>query len=211
MTAHDLSLWNISMMNQSLLKPASYKILQTDVLLDAGTATGYGLGVRVTMVGGRRRIVHGGAVSGYTTTSQIFPDDKAAIVVYANIYPGAADAPGMIATRIANVLFATADAGRTTARDQARRIYDGLAKGTIDRSLFTPSANAYFTAEVLADYASSLGPLGAPVEFSGGGESLRGGMVIRSYRIRAGNVTMDLTTMTLPDGKIDQYIIARAG
>jgi hypothetical protein len=34
-------------------------------------------------------------------------------------------------------------------------------------------------------------------------------MTIRSYRIRAGSVVMDLTTMTLPDGKIDQYIVSR--
>jgi hypothetical protein len=81
----------------------------------------------------------------------------------------------------------------------------------VDRSLFTASANAFFTAEVLADYAASLGPLGAPAEFTAGGESLRGGMVIRGFRIRAGGVTMSLTMMTLPDGKIDQYIVARAG
>jgi hypothetical protein len=36
-------------------------------------------------------------------------------------------------------------------------------------------------------------------------------MVIRSYRIQAGDVVMDLTTMTLPDGKIDQYLISREG
>ena len=36
-------------------------------------------------------------------------------------------------------------------------------------------------------------------------------MVIRGFRIRAGGVTMSLTMMTLPDGKIDQYIVARAG
>jgi CubicO group peptidase (beta-lactamase class C family) len=211
MTARDLALWNISVINQLLLKPESYKVMQTDMLLDAGNATGYGLGVQIRAPGGRRRIVHGGAVSGYTTSNVIFPDDGAAIVVFTNIYPGAANAPGMIAERIASVIFATADAGRTAAEEQARRIYDGLSKGQIDRTLFTPSANAYFTAEVLADFASSLGKLGAPTDFSSGGESLRGGMIIRSYRIRAGGVTMDLTTMTLPDGKIDQYIIARAG
>ncbi len=211
MTARDLSLWNISVINRLLLKPESYKAMQTDMLLEAGNATGYGLGVQIRAPGGRRRIVHGGAVSGYTTTNVIFPDDGAAIVVFTNIYPGAAGAPGMIADRIANVIFATADAGRTAAQDLARTIYDGLAKGQIDRTLFTPAANAYFTADVLADYAASLGKLGPPSDFTFGGESLRGGMTIRSYRIRAGSVTMDLTTMTLPGGKIDQYIIARAG
>ena len=211
MTAHDLALWNISMIDRSLLKPESYKVMHTDMLLAPGTATGYGLGVQVSAPGGRRRIAHGGAVSGYTTASRIYPDDRAAVVVFTNIYPGAANAPGAIADRIANVIFAESDAARAAARDQARAIYDALVKGQLDRTLFTPAANAYFTAEVLADYATSLSPLGAPTEFVSTGESPRGGMLIRSYRIRAGNVTMDLTTMTLPDGKLDQYVISRAG
>jgi hypothetical protein len=84
-------------------------------------------------------------------------------------------------------------------------------RGTIDRARFTPSANAYFTQEVLSDYASSLGPLGTPTEFASTGESLRGGMTIRSYRIRAGGVAMDLTMMILPDGRIDQFIVSRQG
>ena len=63
--------------------------------------------------------------------------------------------------------------------------------------------------EVLSDYSASLAPLGAPSEFAPTGKSLRGGMTIRSYRIRAGNAVMDLTTMTLPDGRIDQYVISR--
>ena len=102
------------------------------------------------------------------------------------------------------MIFAPANTAATAARDLARRIYDGLAKGTIDRSLLTPAASAYFSQEVLSDYAASLGPLGTPTEFAEAGESLRGGMTIRSYRIRAGKVLMDLTTMTLPDGRLDQ-------
>jgi hypothetical protein len=48
-------------------------------------------------------------------------------------------------------------------------------------------------------------------QFTATGESLRGGMTIRPYRIRAGGALMELTIMTLPDGRIDQYIISRAG
>jgi CubicO group peptidase (beta-lactamase class C family) len=210
MTAHDLALWDISLMRGSLLRPASYRAQQTDVLLQAGTATGYGLGVNVAAPGGRRRIAHGGAVSGYTTTNFVYPDDRAAIVVYTNIYPGAAGASSQLAARIAGVLFAPADTAGAAGLAQARAIYDGLARGRIDRSLLTPAANDYFTAQVLQDYAASLAPLGAPTEFSRSGESIRGGMRIRSYRIRAGGAVLDLTTMTLPDGKIDQYIVARA-
>jgi hypothetical protein len=86
-----------------------------------------------------------------------------------------------------------------------------LSAGRVDRSLFTQDLNAYFTNEVVSDYASSLGALGAPTEFVPQGESLRGGMTIRSYRIRAGGVVMGLTTMTRPDGLVDEYLVQRAG
>lgn len=213
MTAHDLALWNIAVINRSVLKQPSYKTMQTDMLLENGLSTRYGLGVSVgaTSGGGRRRISHGGAVSGYTTANDVYPDDRAAVVVFTNIYPGAAGAASQIASRVAGILFETQDDASAKARDLARRIYDGLLSGKVDRALFTSDANAYFSGAVLADYAASLGPLGAPTEFVSAGESLRGGMTIRSYRIRAGGRVLDLTTMTLPDGRIDQYIVSRAG
>jgi CubicO group peptidase (beta-lactamase class C family) len=211
MTAHDLALWDLSIVDRTVLRPESYVTQQTDVALASGTATGYGLGVSVGRQGGRLRISHGGAVSGYTTSNVVYPDDRAAIVVFTNIYPGAAAAPDLIGARIANVLFAPADTAGAAALDVARRIYDGLVRGTIDRALLTPDANDYFSPEVLADYAASLEPLGPPTAFVARGESLRGGMTIRSYLIRAGGVMMNLTTMTLPDGRIEQYIVERAG
>jgi D-alanyl-D-alanine carboxypeptidase len=212
MTAHDLALWNLSLIDRSLLKPGSYRAMQTDMLLNTGTNTGYGLGVNVSVPGGRRRVSHGGAVSGYTTSNEVFPDERAAITVFTNIYPGASGAPGQIAARIRSIIFApTATAPDTAADALARRIYDGLVQGAINRELFTAAANAYFSVEALADYKSSLAELGAPTEFTRQGDTLRGGMKLRFYRIRAGGVLMDLTTMTMPDGKIEQYIVARAG
>jgi len=212
MTAHDLATWDISIINQSLLRAESYRALETSLVLANGVGTGYGLGMNVGSAGGRKRLSHGGAVSGYTTENQVYPDDKVAIVAFTNIYPGSAGAPGQIANRIAQVLFTGApSAASDSAAALARRIYDSLSAGRIDRSLFTADLNAYFTDEVVSDYASSLGPLGAPTEFVSQGESLRGGMTIRSYRIRAGSVVMSLTTMTRSDGIIDQYLVQRAG
>jgi CubicO group peptidase (beta-lactamase class C family) len=208
MTAHDLALWNLSVIKGTILRPESYRSQQADVLLQAGNATGYGLGVTVSVQGGRRRISHGGAVSGYTTSNHIFPDNGAAIVVFTNVYPGAVDAPGRIAQRIASVILQEKETPGD-ALELARRIYDGLAKGTIDRALLTPAASDYFNQEVLADYAASLGKLSRPSDFEAAGDSVRGGLLIRSYRIRADKVQMRLTVMTQPDGRIDQYIIER--
>lgn len=211
MTARDLAAWNIAMMNQAVLSPASSRAQQTATLLANGTATGYGLGLNVTMIGGRRRLSHGGAVSGYTTSNLVFPDDKAAVVVFTNIYPGGGGAAGQIASRIATIILATVDSAEGTTRDLARRVYAGLAKGMIDRSLLTANANAFFADQVLADYAASLGALGEPSEFSATGTSLRGGFRVRGFRIRAGQANLDLTMMLRPDGLIEQYVVERSG
>ena len=211
MTARDLARWNIAMIEQKAMKPTSYRALQTAVVLSTGTGTGYGLGVNVGLANAQRRISHGGAVSGYTTTNQVFPDDRAAITVFTNIYPGGGGATNQLASRIAAIIFSPADTSADNARAMALRVYDGLMTGTIDRALLTPNTSDYFDAGVLADYGSSLGPLGAPTEFVATGDALRGGLRIRSYRIRAGGRVLDLTMMTKPDGKIEQYIVQRAG
>jgi CubicO group peptidase (beta-lactamase class C family) len=211
MTARDLAAWNIALMNQAVLSPASSRAQQTATLLANGTATGYGLGLNVGLAGGRRRLSHGGAVSGYTTSNLVYPDDKAAIVVFTNIYPGGGGAAGQIAARIASIILAPVDTADGATRDLARRVYTGLAKGTLDRSLFTANANAFFSDAVLADYAASLGSLGEPSDFTATGSSLRGGLRIRGFRIRAGQVTLDLTMMLRPDGMIEQYVVQRSG
>jgi D-alanyl-D-alanine carboxypeptidase len=206
MTAHDLALWDIATIDQRILQPASYHEMQTDTVLKNGVATGYGLGVSVGSTGGHHRISHTGEVSGFTASNDIYPDDRAAVVVFTNL-----DATGTASTigaRIASLLFSTTDAETEHATAQARAIFEALQHGRIDRSLFTPNANAYFTDQALADFASSLGPLGAPTAFASQGRSLRGGMVSRSFVVRFPQKTLRLTTFTMPDGKLEQYQIA---
>ena len=48
MTAHDLALWDISLMEHKLLTPASLEVMTTPVRLRNGTPTDYALGVGVT-------------------------------------------------------------------------------------------------------------------------------------------------------------------
>ena len=53
--------------------------------------------------------------------------------------------------------------------------------------------------------------LGAPTEFVQTAHNLRGGMTFRAFRIRAGGKTLELTMRTMPNGKIEQYLVDRAG
>jgi D-alanyl-D-alanine carboxypeptidase len=208
MTPSDLARWDMSVINQTILKPASYHTQQTTVLLTDGTSTGYGLGVGIGRFNGRRVVSHNGEVSGFTTQNSIFADDRTAIVVTANL--DATDAPGAIAQRVADILFTSTNPAHEKAIAQARQIFIGLQKGKIDRSLFTPNANAYFSEQALADYASSLGPLGAPTEVTMSSEFLRGGFTGRNYRVRCGSKTLSVTTFVTADGKLEQFQISPA-
>ncbi len=205
MTAHDLALWDLSVIEQKVLQPASYRAQQTTTLLADGAATGYGLGVSVGMVEGHRVISHGGGVSGFTTQNAIYPDDRAAVVALTN---GESAAPQQIAARIGNILFTATDSATLQATALARQIFEGLQHKEIRRSLFSANANAYFSEQAIADFASSLGPLGAPTEVAQVGYQLRGGMTYRAFRVRCGQTTVIVTMRILPDGKIEQFQIA---
>ena len=206
MPASDLAKWDISIIDQKLLKPLSYREMQTDVLLKNGLDTHYGLGVDVNSQSGRRAISHGGEVSGFTAQNTVFPDDRAAIVVLTN--QDAASASGGIAAGIAQILFATNDPATPAKLDQAKKIFADLQQGKIDRSLFTDNANFYFSDQALKDFAGTLGPLGEPQAFTQVSQGLRGGMTLRVYIIRFPQRALRAWTYEMPDGKLEQYQIA---
>ncbi|HEY5085838.1 MAG TPA: serine hydrolase domain-containing protein, partial [Gemmatimonadaceae bacterium] len=209
MTASDLARWDIAMIRQSLLAPTSYRAMETTALLRNGVSTGYGLGVDVGMMSGHRLIAHNGEVAGFTADNLVFPDDSAAVVVLTN--QDAAPADGAIAEQIARVLFTTQDATTESHTGLARRIFKGLQHGTIDRSLFTADANAYFSVQALQDFASSLDSLGAPTRFAQISQSSRGGMIERSYQVTFQSRTLRVWTYEMPDGKLEQYQVAPLG
>ena len=205
MAPSDLAKWNISMMNQSVLKPESYKEMETDTLLKNGVATGYGLGVEVSRFQGHRLIEHSGEVSGFVAENMVFPDDKAAITVLTN--QDASSAASQIAERIAPLLFPAQVANQEANTNRARKAFEGFQQGKIDRSQFTEDANFYFTDQALKDYSDSLGALGPVQDFMPTSTSQRGGMTHRSYRVRAGGKTLVVSIFEMPDGKYEQYLV----
>jgi D-alanyl-D-alanine carboxypeptidase len=206
MPAEDLARWDISIIDQEILQPSSYRQFETEVLLNNGVGTQYGLGVEVKSENGHRILAHSGEVSGFTAENSVFPDDRAAIVVLTN--QDAIGASAQIASGIASLLFVTADRDTPQRLAQARQIFDGLQHGTIDRSLFTANANFYFSEEALKDFASGLAPLGVPLQFSQINQELRGGMILRRYNVKFAHKTLTTWTFEMPDGKLEQYQIA---
>ena len=206
MPAQELARWDISIMDRKLLKPSSYHEFETEVLLKNGLGTHYGLGVDVSMEAGHRALSHGGEVSGFTAQNMVFPEERVAIAVLTN--QDAAGAAEEIAHAIAPLLLATNDPATPQKLAQARKIFDGLQQGTIDRSLFTDNANSYFSELALKDFASGLAPLGKPQEFNQVRQGLRGGMTLRVYRIVFAQKTLRAWSYEMPDGKLEQYQIS---
>lgn len=205
MTVEDLLRWDISLINQSILKPESYREMETDVRLKDGIGARYGLGLSLSIYDTHRVLQHGGEVTGFTATSMVLPEGRLAIAVLTNQM--ASGASGVIARQILDKLFATGTRGEDSATAKAQKILEGLAKGTIDRSLFTDDANKFFSDAALSDYRNSLGPLGAPKSFTAGGKSLRGGMIFRSFNVQFSQKSFVVTIYEQPDGKLEQYLV----
>jgi CubicO group peptidase (beta-lactamase class C family) len=205
MTAHDLALWDESLIARSLLKPESYQQMFTEVKLANGVGAGYGLGVEVRQRNGHRSIEHSGEVSGFVSDNEVWLDDGVAVAVLTN--QDAVGAASQIARLAAPV---AADLPLTPPEQQALDIYRGLLHGVIDRSLLAPNLSDYFTPEAISDFQASLAPLGEPLSIRQTTEELRGGMTFRVFQLLYPDRRLELSTYTYPNGKLEQYLIAPA-
>ncbi len=209
MPVADLLKWDMSIMDRTLLKPASYEAFETSATLKSGKSANYGLGITVVTQNGHRVLEHSGEVGGFVSENVVLPEEKLAIAVLTN--QEASTAASDIARAIGTLLLgkgkppATAP---TPEEAQLKGILSGLAARKIDRGLFTPDANFYFSDETLDDFALSLKPLGAIASVAKRSESLRGGMTYRSFEVQfAEGTSVTVSTYTMKDGKLEQLLV----
>jgi CubicO group peptidase (beta-lactamase class C family) len=210
MPAYDLAQWDISLMDRSLLSAASYDAMYTPVKLKDGSDSHYSLGLSVRDMSGHLLLEHSGEVMGFTSDNYVFPNDKVAIAVLTN--QDAARAAGVIARGLAPLLLGATNQGPNAAEKQVLELFENFQQGKIDRSLFTPWCNAYFSQQAMEDFQSSLAPLGKPSGVKQIADELRGGMTFRVFRVEFpnGGKPLIVTTYTEPDGKLEQYLVLPA-
>lgn len=210
MSAEDLAKWDIARINRALVPADDWTAQETMVKLNNGKDSGYGLGVFLQS-SPRRTISHGGEAVGFLSENSVYPDQRAAIVVLTNSWSGHPHT--RITREIAKLILPPATEQSAVAQAQAvraRSVYDQLRAGHLDRSQLTENANFYFTPTVIADYGSSLGPLGEPTSFEPNGNPvLRGGFVIQSYVIKYPGRALNLSTFYEPgaNGRIEQFLV----
>jgi CubicO group peptidase (beta-lactamase class C family) len=205
MTAEDLQKWNISLLRQTLLKPASYQAMESEVRLKDSSGADYALGLSTGNVNGHRVVRHGGEVSGFTASNIVLPDDGIAIAVLTN--QDAASASGQIAQGILGMLIKSTSTVIPPADSLVRRVLEDFTHGKIDRALFTEDANAYFSGQALKDYSDSLAPLGSITSMVQNNARNRGGMILRSYTVKFPHKAISVSVFQMPDGKIEQFLI----
>jgi D-alanyl-D-alanine carboxypeptidase len=203
MKPSDLALWDISLIDRSLLTPDSYKAEFESIHLKDGTDKHYGLGLDIEDVHGRRKIGHDGSGSGFLAENRIWPDDKIAIVALTN---NDWASPGELVDRIA---FQVLPPKPEEAR--AKAVFTGFQNGMVDRTLFTEGGNFYLTANVLADLKASLGPLGPAWLISLERDSKRGGMVTRHWKILCGDKRLEAVERGYPVVLLEQFMVSAAG
>ena len=177
MTAHDLALWDESLLAQSVLKPESYKEMFTEVKLKNGKGTHYGLGVEVRDYNGHRSIEHGGEVSGFVSDNEVLIDDGAAVAVLTN-----QDAVGAASTIARLAAPVVAGYPPTAEEQQAIDIYHGLQQGQIDRASSPPTSATTSPPKPSPTSNRSLAPSRRTAHLPPDThEQLRGGMTFRAF------------------------------
>ena len=201
MQASDLALWDLALINRSLLNAAWYQAEFAPTVLKDGRVRDYGLGLDVESLRGRLRIGHSGAGSGFLAENRVWPQDRSAIVVLTN---NDWANPSDLSTRIAYVVLTQAPEEK-----RAREVFRALQNGNLDRGLFSEDGNFYLTAPVLADLRSSLSPLGPARSIELESESRRGGMTTRHWKILCRGARLEAVERSHPDGELDEFLITQ--
>jgi D-alanyl-D-alanine carboxypeptidase len=172
-TAGDVARFDLALMNGTLLSPATFEQMQTDVV----PALQYtqGLGVSVISSGGMTFVGHHGGVPGYETQNETIPAQGLAWVVLSDAFDFGTYRSDRV---VIGALFPeyTANLAAVTKatenRAVTRRFVDaltGLMRGSIDRKQYSDAASAALTPQLLRQSSTALNTLGdvTKVEFIG--------------------------------------------
>lgn len=101
MTVSDLHRWSRALFGGKVVSAASLTRMTTPYVLKNGQPTGYGYGLSIGNLRGRRAIRHGGGIFGFSTDALYLPDQDVFVAVFSNNAAGGN--PGLPASKLAAV------------------------------------------------------------------------------------------------------------
>jgi hypothetical protein len=156
---------------------------------------------------GTPQVMHSGEVSGFLAINRVFPAKGLAVTVLSN--EDGVNLIGPLSEQISLILLESPqDRAKGAVEDQEiRSILGDLQQGKINRQLFTPDANSYFSPKALTDYRNSLSPLGKLVLLIRQGAQARGGMTHLSCRAQYEKKAVLLNIYKTQGGKFEQFLV----
>ncbi|MGH9873985.1 MAG: serine hydrolase domain-containing protein [Pyrinomonadaceae bacterium] len=158
----DMARWDAGLYTEKLLKQSSLEMMWSPAMLNNGRRTGYGFGWHTVRAHGRRMVFHAGAWQGFKAFIVRFPEDKLAIIFFANLWQTHEFrvARGLIATIYPEFALPSAksiDDKEPKVRSLVRDTLLKFAAGAADPSVFTPEARAkLFEDKLLTESLNSL-------------------------------------------------------
>jgi D-alanyl-D-alanine carboxypeptidase len=203
----DLARWNAVVLHREVLQPTSWQTMQSEYQLPNGHGTGYGMGFFLHVRDGRRIIDHSGEVNGFVSLNTLYPTEGVAISILTN----AETSTAALVQAVESAVF-TPQAKAAIPRDPAsesavKQVIAQLQQGRLDRSLIAPNLNFYFTDQVIADYKTSLAPLGLIHTIEPLTHSERGGMTGIVYKVQGTGAAIGVFVYVMKAGKLDQFVL----
>ena len=227
MTAKDVAIWDISVMNRSLLSASSYSAMSSEVKTTNGRSTGYGLGFFVTDIAGidgrpHLMLHHPGEISGFRSHNFVLPEMNAAVVILTNAEYS--DATIELAERLQSLVgikpaegsgsdtAVSSEPPHTVPREnaieaRAHRLMLDLCQGRVDRGDLAPDASAAFTRQAVSDIRQSLASLGDLERVRLDSEQTRGGTKHYALTLFYRHRQLQVAEYDFADGKIEQFLI----
>ena len=83
-SASDIARWDLALVNDQLLKPASFRLMTSSRLLSNFKRTGYSCGLSLRLVEGETVLWHNGSISGFRSVNALVPSTRSAVVLLQN-------------------------------------------------------------------------------------------------------------------------------
>ena len=209
-TPTDLMTWDLSLLDHTILTPASYAVLTTPQRLTDGRSSGYGCGESVNDRGLALVLSHGGATSGFVAQNTVIPATRSAVVLLSNsdLSPIGELNQALIAKVMPRSPDVPVIAG-LSAVEAARKFLSDLEKGTVDRSTLGADFSAFLTAEKVAAARRALNAMGPISKLRLAGVRERGEMEVATVQFDLGSTTAVGLMYRSADGKLQEFLISR--
>jgi D-alanyl-D-alanine carboxypeptidase len=210
-TPTDLLTWDKSLLDHTLMSPASYGVLTTPQRLTDGRSSGYGCGEGINDRGNALTFSHGGAVSGFVAQNTVIPSTRSALVVLSNSdFSPVGELDQLLLSKLMPKSPDVPSVAGLAALDAAKKFLTEIEQGRVDRSTISPDFDAYLTPEKIAAAQRSLNALGPISDIRVAGLRERGGMEVAIVQFTVGSTKASGLMYRRPDGKLEEFLFSRS-